>query len=52
MALMTDKRIRHLPVLDGPRLVGVLSIGDVVKAYIAEKDFIIEQIEQYISGSL
>ena len=52
MALMTDKHIRHLPVLDGPKLVGVLSIGDVVKAVIAEKNFIIEQIEQYISGSL
>jgi CBS domain-containing protein len=52
MALMTDKHIRHLPVFEGPELVGVLSIGDVVKAYIAEKQFIIEQIEQYISGSL
>ncbi|MGQ9585280.1 MAG: CBS domain-containing protein [Anaerolineae bacterium] len=50
MALMTDKRVRHLPVLDGDQLVGVISIGDVVKATIAEKDFIIEQMENYITG--
>jgi CBS domain-containing protein len=50
MALMTEKRIRHLPVLDRDSLVGVISIGDVVKAQIAEKDFLIEQLEHYISG--
>lgn len=49
MALMTDKRIRHLPVLDGGRLIGLLSIGDVVKAMISEHKFLIEQLENYIT---
>lgn len=51
MELMTDKHIRHLPVLDEDRLVGLISIGDVVKAIIAEKEFIIGQLEGYITGN-
>jgi CBS domain-containing protein len=50
MALMTEERIRHLPVFDGPNLIGVISIGDVVRATIAEKQFIIEQLEKYITS--
>ncbi|MBI4736391.1 MAG: CBS domain-containing protein [candidate division NC10 bacterium] len=51
MALMTDKHIRHLPVMDGDKVVGVISIGDLVKATIDEKDFMIKQLENYITGS-
>jgi CBS domain-containing protein len=50
MALMTDKRIRHLPVLDDGRLVGVLSIGDLVRATIADQQFTIKQLEHYIAS--
>ena len=48
MALMTDKRIRHIPVLDDGQLVGVISIGDVVKAIITEQQIIINHLEDYI----
>lgn len=51
MALMTDNRIRHLPVMDQGRLIGILSIGDLVKDVICEQKFIIDQLEHYISGS-
>ena len=50
MALMTDNRLRHLPVLDDGKLVGLVSIGDLVKDIISDQQFIIEQLEHYISG--
>jgi len=50
MALMTARRVRHLPVLAGGQVVGVVSIGDLVKANLDEKDFLIRQLETYIMG--
>ena len=50
MAVITEKRVRHLPVLDDNKVVGIISIGDLVKEIIAEQKFIIEQLEHYISG--
>ena len=50
MALMTEKQIRHLPVVDGGRVVGMVSIRDIVSDIIADQDFTIEQLEHYISG--
>ena len=52
MALMTENRLRHLPVVDGARLVGLISIGDLVKDIISEQKFIIEQMENYITGGI
>jgi CBS domain-containing protein len=51
MALMTAKRVRHLPVLVADRVMGIVSIGDLVKASLDEKDFLIKQLENYITGT-
>jgi CBS domain-containing protein len=48
MALMSDKRVRHLPVLEGKKVIGIVSIGDLVKSIISDQKFIIEQFEHYI----
>jgi signal-transduction protein with cAMP-binding, CBS, and nucleotidyltransferase domain len=50
MSLMTEKRIRHLPVLEDNRVVGIISIGDLVQAIISDQKEEIEQLENYISG--
>ncbi len=50
MSLMTEHHVRHLPVVEGERLVGLISVGDVVKAVMAEQAFLIQQLEQYITG--
>ncbi|NMM09744.1 MAG: CBS domain-containing protein [Polaromonas sp.] len=50
MALMTENRLRHLPVVDEGKLLGIISIGDLVKDIISEQKFIIEQLERYITG--
>ena len=50
MAVMTEKRVRHLPVVDQKRLVGLVSIGDLVKSIIADQEFTIEQLLHYIQG--
>ena len=52
MALMTQNRLRHLPVMDGARMIGVVSIGDLVKDIISEQKEIIQQLEHYIAGNL
>jgi CBS domain-containing protein len=51
MALMTNKHVRHLPVLENGNLIGIISIGDVVKAIISEHEYTIKQLENYITGS-
>ena len=50
MTLMTEKRIRHLPVVAGDRVIGLISIGDLVQAIISDQQQAIEQLENYISG--
>ena len=51
MSLMTEKRTRHLPVLDNGKLTGLISIGDVVKAVISDREAVIDQLESYITGT-
>lgn len=50
LALMTERRVRHLPVIDKGALCGLVSIGDLVKATIAEQEYVIEQLQHYIAG--
>lgn len=50
MAIMTDKRLRHLPVMENGKLTGIVSIGDVVKAIISDREFTIRELERYITG--
>ena len=50
MELFTDKHVRHLPVIEKKKVVGIVSIGDIVKSVIDYKDFIIEEMENYIKG--
>ena len=52
MALMTENRLRHLLVMDGGKLIGLISIGDLVKDIISQQKFIIQQLEHYITGEL
>ena len=50
MAIMTEKRVRHLPVLEREKLIGIISIGDLVKSIIGDQKFTIDQLKQYIRG--
>ena len=50
MAIMTEKRVRHLPILENGELLGIISIGDVVKTIMEDQQFTIEQLEHYITG--
>ena len=50
MVLMTENRLRHLPVMEGGKLIGLVSIGDLVKDIISEQKFMIQQLEHYITG--
>lgn len=49
MAIVTERRVRHLPVMENEKLIGIISIGDLVKAIIADQKFMIEQLERYIA---
>jgi IMP dehydrogenase len=51
MGVMTEHRMRHLPVIDNNRLMGIVSIGDLVKSIISEQQFTIQQLEHYITGA-
>ncbi|MFI5135891.1 MAG: CBS domain-containing protein [Chitinophagales bacterium] len=51
MQIMSDKTIRHLPVLENGKLIGIISIGDVVKSVIEEQQNVIQHLEQYIAGT-
>ncbi|MBU0496032.1 MAG: CBS domain-containing protein [Chloroflexi bacterium] len=50
MVVMTDKRVRHLPVIEDDQLIGIISIGDVVKGIISDQQFTINELEKYITG--
>ena len=50
MELITDKHTRHLPVVENDRLIGIISIGDIVKGIIEHKEFVIDELEKYIKG--
>jgi CBS domain-containing protein len=50
MALMTEERVRHLPVIEGKKLIGIVSIGDLVKSIIGDQKFVIDQLKHYIHG--
>ena len=50
MALMTERRVRHLPVLEGDKVIGIVSIGDLLKSIISKQKFVIDELEHYIHG--
>ncbi len=52
MALMTEKRVRHLPVIEDTKVIGLISIGDLLKFIISKKEFAIDQLEHYIQGGI
>lgn len=52
MALMTEKRVRHLPVMENKKVIGLISIGDLLKFIISKKEFAIDQLEHYIQGGI
>jgi CBS domain-containing protein len=52
MGIMTQARVRHLPVVDGGKVTGLISIGDLVNAQLAEQQFLIQQLETYIAGNM